>query len=388
MQNSSEDTKAKTDIETLIAGHRNAIDEIDNKILALLNRRLAIVKKVGQIKARHGAQILDRSRERLIFQRLTALNENGLLSQGALLRIFLQIINASRELQKYAHSGDSRSQQPAIFAILGNPVGYSLSPQMHNIAFAAVGYNGIYTALESEHIAPAVDGLRTFGFSGASIASPHKVAITDFLDALDGDAAIIKTVNTVVNRNSRLIGYNTDGSGAVQALSEKTTIKDAEVAIIGAGGVARAIGFGVAAAGGRITIVNRSTATGEKLADDLGTNFLPLAECDKIQCQVLVNTTPVGMYPDTGGMPVPRTLLEKNMVVMDIIYHPLETLLLKTAAEIGCTTVDGVSMLVYQGAKQFELWTGLAAPTDIMRMAVLAELYNRFNPNHNEEAND
>ena len=374
MQDSPKDTKAKTAVEILLAEHRSGIDEIDSKILELLNRRLAIVKKVGQIKVQHGVQILDRSREKLIFQRLAALNEAGLLSQGALLRIFLQIINASREFQKYASAKDSRLPQPSVFAILGYPVGHSLSPQMHNTAFSAVGYNGIYIALESEHITPIADGLRTFGFQGASITIPHKVAIMDFLDELDGNAAKIKAVNTVVNRNGRLTGHNTDGSGAVQALAEKTALKDAEVAIIGAGGAARAIGFAVVAAGGRVTIVNRSTATGEKLADDLGANFLPLTGCEKIQCQVLINATPVGMKPDTGGMPVPKTLLEIDMVVMDIVYNPLKTKLLKTAAEIGCTTVDGVAMLVYQGAKQFELWTGLAAPTDIMRMAVLAEL--------------
>lgn len=374
MQLPPEDTKAKTKIETLLAEHRIGIDEIDSKILELLNRRLAIVKEVGQLKSQHNVQVLDRNREKLIFQRLSALNEAGLLSQGALLRIFLQIINASRELQEYKPAKDAPARQTEVFAIIGYPVGHSLSPQMHNTAFAAIGYSGIYIALESEKIAPAVKGLRTFGLKGASVTIPHKVAIMPFLDELDDDAAKIKAVNTVVNRNGRLVGHNTDSSGGVQALAEKTAIKDAEVAIIGAGGAARAIAFGIVAAGGRVTIVNRSIAGGEKLADDLGSNFLPLTECDRIQCQVLINATSVGMKPDANAMPVPKMLLQKDMVVMDIVYNPLETKLLKTAAEIGCTTIDGVSMLVNQGVKQFELWTELSAPADIMRMAVLAEL--------------
>jgi shikimate dehydrogenase len=196
----------------------------------------------------------------------------------------------------------------------------------------------------------------------------------ELLDEMAGDAGKINAVNTVVNNKGRLSGYNTDGLGAVQALTEKAVIKDAEVAILGAGGAARAIGFGVVAEGGRVTIVNRSTAAGEKLADDLGGNFLPLSESHRIQCEVMVNATSVGMKPDIEAMPVPESILQKDMVVMDIVYNPLQTLLLKKAAEMGCITIDGVAMLVNQGAKQFELWTGREAPTEIMRMAVLAEL--------------
>ena len=374
MQQPPEDNNSKSDFETLLNEHRIGIDAIDNQILELINQRLAIVNKVGHLKAQHGARVLDRDREKMIFQRLTKLNKAGLLSQGALLRTFLQIINASRELQRTESDQGSRSLQPEVFAIFGYPVGHSLSPKMQNTAFAATGYNGIYIALESEHIAPAIDGLRSFGFGGASITLPHKIAVMELLDELAGNAGKINAVNTVVNNNGRLIGYNTDGLGAVQALTEKAVIKDAEVAILGAGGAARAIGFGVVAEGGRVTIVNRSVAAGEKLADDLGGNFLPLSECHRIQCEVMVNATSVGMKPDIEAMPVPESILQEDMVVMDIVYNPLQTMLLKKAAEIDCITVDGVAMLVNQGAKQFELWTGREAPTEIMRMAVLAEL--------------
>lgn len=374
MQHPPEGNNNKSDFETLLNEHRIGIDAIDNQILELVNQRLEIARKIGRLKVQHATRVLDRNREKMIFQRLTKLNKAGLLSQGALLRIFLQIINASRELQRAESKQGLQSLQPEVFAIFGYPVSHSLSPKMQNTAFAAVGYNGIYVALESEHIAPAIDGLRSFGFRGASITLPHKIAVMELLDKLAGDAVKINAVNTVVNNNGSLTGYNTDGPGAVQALAEKAVIKDAEVTILGAGGAARAIGFGVVAEGGRVTIVNRSTAAGEKLAYDLGGNFLPLSECHRIQCEVMVNATSVGMKPDIAAMPVPESTLQKDMVVMDIVYNPLQTMLLKKAAEIGCITVDGVSMLVNQGAKQFELWTGRKAPTEIMRMAVLAEL--------------
>ena len=144
--------------------------------------------------------------------------------------------------------------------------------------------------------------------------------------------------------------------------------------MIGAGGAARAIGFGIKNQGGRITILNRSIVKGEKLAKDLNAAFIPLAEVTKLNCNILVNTTPVGMTPHVEDMCVPIDALDKNMAVMDIVYNPLKTKLLREAEKIGCTIIDGLSMFIYQGAGQFELWTGLKAPVDIMRMSVLAAL--------------
>ncbi|MBU1181312.1 MAG: shikimate dehydrogenase, partial [Proteobacteria bacterium] len=165
-----------------------------------------------------------------------------------------------------------------------------------------------------------------------------------------------------------------DGLGAVKALSEKTVIKGKNIAVIGAGGAARAVGFCVKKEGGRITVINRSIDKGKRLAGELSADYRPLNDIGKMNCDILINTTSVGMTPHADGMPIERRYLKKGMVVMDIVYNPLRTRLLSEAEKAGCITVDGVSMFVNQGAFQFELWTGIKAPIDIMKKAVLDAL--------------
>lgn len=262
----------------------------------------------------------------------------------------------------------------SLYAVVGDPVTHSLSPDMHNSAFSHTGYNGIYLALRVKDIAPAISGIKALNIKGASITIPHKVAVMEFLDQIDEKALKIGAVNTVIIRQDLLIGYNSDCTGAIKALSEKTGITGKDVAIIGAGGAARAIGFGIVSEGGNVTVLNRSIKHGEQLAKDLRSDYRPLAEFKKVRCQILINTTPVGMFPDIEAMPVQKKDIKKEMVVMDIVYNPLKTRLLKEAEDIGCITIDGVSMFVYQGAYQFQLWTGIKAPVDIMKKAVLQAL--------------
>lgn len=261
-----------------------------------------------------------------------------------------------------------------LYGVFGNPVAHSLSPVMHNKAFSHAGHNGVYLAFQVEDIKGAIDAVRTMGIKGVSITIPHKIAVMGCLDRLDATAEKIGAVNTVLNENGILTGYNSDGLGALRALSEQTTIQDSEVIIIGAGGAARAIGFAVISAGGRVTILNRSVERGESLANDLGAEFCPLSEVKHLSGRILINTTPVGMTPDTDAVPIRTELIEKEMVIMDIIYNPIKTRLLKSAEAAGCTTIDGVAMFVYQGAFQFELWTGLKAPLTIMRQTVMDAL--------------
>lgn len=261
-----------------------------------------------------------------------------------------------------------------LFAVLGDPVSHSLGPLMHNTAFSELGYNGVYLAFRVKDIGKAVVGIKALGIKGASITIPHKVSVMDFLDELDDTAKKIGAVNTIINRKGVLTGYNSDGLGVVKALIEKTTIKDKHVVILGAGGAARAIGFAIISEGGRVTVINRTPFKGEELARDLGADFQPLSKLSKTACHILINTTPVGMMPDIDAMPVRKQDLDKTMVVMDVVYNPLKTRLLRAAENIGCQTIDGVSMFVYQGAFQLELWTGMKAPVDVMKKAVLIAL--------------
>lgn len=262
----------------------------------------------------------------------------------------------------------------SVYAVFGDPVSHTLSPFMHNRAFEFTGYNGVYLAFVVKNIKNALVSLRTLGIKGASITIPHKVEAMKYLDEVDSIALKIGAVNTVVNNNGFLKGYNYDGLGAVKALSEKTIIKGKNITVIGAGGAARAVGFCIKKEGGRITVINRSMDKGKRLAGELSANYRPINDIGKMNCDILINTTPVGMTPHTDEMPIEKRYLEKGMVVMDIVYNPLKTNFLEEAEKAGCVIIDGVSMFVYQGAFQFELWTGMKAPLDVMKKAVLDAL--------------
>lgn len=259
----------------------------------------------------------------------------------------------------------------SLLGLIGNPVKHSLGPVVHNPAFAAVRYNGIYLAFKVIDLDSAIEGIKALNFKGVSVTIPHKVNVIRHLDGIDDAAAKIGAVNTIVNRKGKLIGYNTDCQGAMEALRTKTAIEGKSVAIIGAGGAARAIGFGLVSSGGRVTIFNRSRANGERLAEALKAEFLPLSDWLPKHYEILINTTPVGMYPDTRSTPLPKKNLSKEMVVMDMVYNPLITRLLKEAEAQGCRTISGISMFVFQAALQFELWTGVKAPLDIMQRSLL-----------------
>lgn len=259
----------------------------------------------------------------------------------------------------------------SLYAVLGDPISQSLSPVMHNSAFSHVNYNGAYFAFRVKEIGKAISSIRALGIKGAGITIPHKVSVIKFLDEIDDTAGKIGAVNTIINRQGKITGYNYDSVGAVRAVKEKTEIKDKSVAILGAGGAARAVGYGIASEGGKVTILNRTKQRGEKLAADLGTDFYLLEDFENVKCDILINTTSLGMSPSLNGIPVEKKYLSKAMIVMDIIYNPLRTRLLKVAQEMGCATINGVEMFVYQGACQFELWTGKKAPVGLMRKAVL-----------------
>ncbi|MFO7714721.1 shikimate dehydrogenase [Desulfosarcina sp.] len=261
-----------------------------------------------------------------------------------------------------------------LYAVLGSPVSHSLSPVMHNAAFRQTGHNGVYVAFEVTDLPGAVAAIQALNIGGCSVTLPHKVAVMELLDHVDPMARQIGAVNTIVNQAGRLGGFNSDSPGAMAALLEKTPIAHRKVAVIGAGGAARALAHGVKLNGGRLTIVNRSLENGRRLAGQLECDFCPLDDFSGLGCDILINTTSVGMRPHTDRMPVAHACLRPGMTVMDIVYNPLETQLLKASREAGCTVVDGVAMFVHQGAIQFERWTGKKAPVQLMKKTVLDAL--------------
>jgi shikimate dehydrogenase len=262
-----------------------------------------------------------------------------------------------------------------VYGIMGWPVAHSLSPAIHNRAFDELGLNKVYVPFPVEDVEPALNGFRALNVRGVSVTIPHKQAVIPFLDTIEPVAARIGAVNTLVINDGRIHGCNTDWQGANQALAEVIEPAGAKVVLLGAGGSARALGFGLLEAGAEIVIVSRTPDRGRTLAADLNCDWLPLTEVENLTADILVNATSVGMAPEVDKMAVPKAILSGYRVVMDIVYAPLETRLLREAAFAGCRVINGLAMLLYQGAAQFELWTGRKPPIEVMRQ----ELAQRFN---------
>jgi shikimate dehydrogenase len=254
-----------------------------------------------------------------------------------------------------------------LYAIIGNPVRHSLSPVIHNNVFKRMGFNAVYVAFEVSNLKEALAGIKALGIRGASITLPYKTDVVPFLSEVRGVAQRIKAVNTILQEDGRLIGYNTDCAGAIEALEERVSLNGKRVWLLGAGGASRAIGFGLRETGCEVIVVNRSFEKGESLAKELGCGFMPLSSLSLPEPDVLINATSVGMEPNEAVSPVPKTFLRRGMTVMDIVYRPLRTKLLAEAEEQGCRTIDGLEMLARQGAAQSEIWTGRRPGIDEIR---------------------
>jgi shikimate dehydrogenase len=233
---------------------------------------------------------------------------------------------------------------------------------------------GRYSAFCVYDLGAAVQGMRAMDIRGASVTIPYKVAIMELLDDINEDALKIGAVNTIINNNGRLTGFNTDWLGLILTLKEGMTIKDKKFVIIGAGGTARAAAYGIIKEGGIPIIANRSVEKGKILSDKFHCQFYPLAEVGKIEADCLINTTPVGMYPHTDESPVHAEALAGYKYVMDVIYNPLKTKLLQDAELQGCHIFTGLDMFVHQGAEQIKLWTGKNPDRSLMKKVVLERL--------------
>jgi len=274
-----------------------------------------------------------------------------------------------------------------IYGVIGDPIEHSLSPQMHNAAFKKLGLNCIYLPFRvtRRNLESAMIGMRALNIRGFNVILPHKTAIIKFLDELDEAAQEVGAVNTILNDEGRLIGYNTDGSGAAMALEEQDVDpSDKRIILIGAGGAARAIAFTLARGARSIFVLNRTQHRALKLAKDIerriGKKILTrsLTRNSLLEAlqdaDILINATSVGMYPKTKQTVATRKILHSGMVVFDIVYNPVKTLLLSEAEAAGAKAITGVGMLVHQGAEAFKIWTGHSPPVEVMRRAVMKEL--------------
>ncbi len=260
-----------------------------------------------------------------------------------------------------------------VCAIIGHPVEHSMSPTIHNAAFQQLGLNYVYVAFDVVNVKAAIEAMRALDFRGYSVTIPHKVEVMKYLDRVDKLAAKIQAVNTVVNNNGLLTGYNTDVIGAIKSLKRRTELKGKKTALVGAGGAGRAIAFGLMEEKATLTIFDKDFEKARKLAKSVGCSYNPMEKIDS-SFDILINATPVGMHPKTNQMAVDEKILKPGMLVFDIVYNPIKTKLVETAEAKGCETISGIEMLIEQGAEQFRLWTGQEAPRELMKGVLLKEL--------------
>ena len=274
------------------------------------------------------------------------------------------------------------SGKTKVCGLIGDPVEHTMSPAIHNAAFRELGLDYIYLPfhVKKEELGNAIAGMRALNIRGLNVTIPHKVDVLQFLDKLDPLAEKIGAVNTIVNDDGFLTGYNTDAAGWLQAmLSRGCDPSNRKVAVLGAGGASRAISFILAERGAHLVILNRRLELewAEELAGRISTTFgretraLELNRTNLTgaleKAEILVNATSVGMSPDTDQTPVDSDLLRPDLIVSDIVYNPVKTRLLREAETAGVKTVEGLEMLVWQGALAFEKWTGQKAPIELMR---------------------
>ena len=284
----------------------------------------------------------------------------------------------------------SISGKTSLVGLIGWPVSHSLSPRMHNAAFAELGLDWAYVPLpvRPDDVEQALKGLAALNFVGANVTVPHKQAVIRYMDQLSEAARITGAVNTIHLQNGKFFGYNTDAIGFLNALQEANGYpKGMRAAVLGAGGAARAVVFALARAGAdSIIVLNRTAERGAFLVDDLATAFpdssLRFEALTPESLAVLnhnvdlvINSTSVGMYPHVEASPWPLDVpMSAKVIFCDLVYNPLETVFLTRARAAGATTIDGLGMLVHQGAFAFEKWTGQPAPLEAMRQACLSKL--------------
>ncbi len=262
------------------------------------------------------------------------------------------------------------SGKTRIYGIVGNPVWHSLSPYMHNAAFREYEMDCIYVAFPARSARCVVDSVRCFGVCGLSITAPFKEEILEYLDSADESCEMIGAVNTIKYERGEVEGINTDWIGAANALGKKINPGEKRCLVVGAGGTARAVVYGLKRKGAEIMVVNRTVEKAESLGRDFDVSYGSLNEIAKFNPEILINTTPVGMEPRCGESLVPGEILSSVSVVMDVVYKPRRTRLLEDALRAGCRIVEGLEMLLEQGVAQFEWWTGRKAPRKSMAESI------------------
>ncbi len=266
------------------------------------------------------------------------------------------------------------SSETRVVAIIGHPVKHSISPLMHNAAFRHLGLDYVYVAFTVSPgvLGEAVSGVRALGIAGLNVTVPHKQHIMQYLDTIDPEASFMGAVNTVVNRDGKLSGHNTDGRGFMKSLDEGgIDVSGKRVLVLGAGGASRAVSYCLGEKAGRLYIYNRTAERARRLVEDLSINFNNVEHLPDLGdiggMDVVVNATSLGLK-DSDPPPCDTSMLREGQVAVDLIYR--ETSFLREASAKGLRTLDGTGMLLWQGVLAFELWTGKTPPVEVFREAL------------------
>lgn len=270
-----------------------------------------------------------------------------------------------------------KNGESMILALFGNPVSQSLSPCMHNRALRLMGLQGQYVPFLVDDLAGAVRAVRALHIRGVSVTIPFKEEVMGLLDEIDEHARSIGSVNTIFNDGQILKGFNTDWKGIETALLGKMEIREKSFVLIGSGGTTRAALYAVCRNGGKAVIVSRNEEKGQTLAKEFGCEWQSPGKSGRLAGDCLINTTSVGMVPQGEQIPVPEETARGFHFVMDAVYNPPETRLLRVARAAGAVTISGVEMFVAQGAEQLRIWTGMEPPVRSMKAVVLAAFRNR-----------
>jgi|LSQX01.3.fsa_nt_gb shikimate dehydrogenase len=275
-----------------------------------------------------------------------------------------------------------------IFSVIGNPIEHSLSPQIHNTIYEYMNlnYNYVPFKVDSAELKTAIQGIKSLGIKGFNVTIPHKQKIIPYLDKVSEEAMLVGSVNTVKTTDGKLCGYTTDGEGFIKSLNRNNVnIKGKKVLVIGAGGSSRSISIRMAAEEIRsIIILNRTTEKAKAICDIINKNIKPIAIADVFndtkfniyseEADIIVNTTPVGMYPNNEKCPIDSFIsLRPDTVVCDLIYNPRVTQFLSKAENKGCKTINGWGMLIFQAIAAFEIWTNKKVDDKLIEI-----LYNRI----------
>jgi shikimate dehydrogenase len=265
-----------------------------------------------------------------------------------------------------------------VIAIFGHPVSHSLSPAMHNSAFRKMGIDYCYIALDvhPSGLRAALEGVREMNFAGLNITVPHKETVMPMLDKVDPEASFIGAVNTIVNRNGKLIGYNTDGRGFMRSLEEESVdVEGKRVLLVGAGGAARAVSWYLAEAGSGLSIYNRTAGKAELLVGDLAINYKNVRSVGSLEglgeADIVINSTSLGLKVQ-DPLPFDPSGLKPGAVVVDLIYQ--DTPLIQQARQAGHKAIGGLGMLLWQGVLASELWTGQIPPHEHMKDIIFKSL--------------